>query len=136
MNAQSVRPIDPPRPRVRVRTDRDPWYRQFWPWFLIALPASSVVFSFATLFVALRGADTVLPHQGDSASWSAPREPARVREAPSATASMERKTAAQATHLPPANAPAPSKAPAHARELPPAAGADVDRDAHDRPGQP
>ncbi|MFO1352399.1 MAG: FixH family protein [Gammaproteobacteria bacterium] len=29
-----------------------PWYRQFWPWFLIALPASAVVAGFATLFIA------------------------------------------------------------------------------------
>jgi len=26
-----------------------PWYKQFWPWFLIALPASVVVGSFVTL---------------------------------------------------------------------------------------
>ncbi len=26
-----------------------PWYKQFWPWFLIALPASVVVASFVTL---------------------------------------------------------------------------------------
>lgn len=37
-----------------------PWYRQFWPWFLIALPAVSVVFSFATLSVALRHGDTLV----------------------------------------------------------------------------
>ena len=53
-----------------------PWYRQFWPWFLIVLPASSVVFSFATLYVAIRHADEVMPHEGDSSSCSAPREPA------------------------------------------------------------
>lgn len=26
-----------------------PWYKQFWPWFLIALPATVVVASFVTL---------------------------------------------------------------------------------------
>ncbi len=26
-----------------------PWYKQFWPWFLIALPASVVVASLITV---------------------------------------------------------------------------------------
>ena len=29
-----------------------PWYLQFWPWFLIALPATVVVASFVTLYIA------------------------------------------------------------------------------------
>lgn len=37
-----------------------PWYRQFWPWFVIALPAASVLFSFATLAVAVRNADSLV----------------------------------------------------------------------------
>lgn len=37
-----------------------PWYRQFWPWFLIAVPALSVVGGVATLFVAIRHADSVV----------------------------------------------------------------------------
>lgn len=49
-----------------------PWYRQFWPWFLIALPAVSVVFSFATLYIAVSGADEVLPHEGQFNSFTAP----------------------------------------------------------------
>jgi len=28
-----------------------PWYKQFWPWFLILLPLSAVIGSFATLIV-------------------------------------------------------------------------------------
>lgn len=28
-----------------------PWYKQFWPWFLILLPLSAVIGSFATLLV-------------------------------------------------------------------------------------
>lgn len=58
--------------RSRLRTDSRPWYRQFWPWFLILLPATSVVFSFVTLYIALRDADEVMPHEGDSTSYSAP----------------------------------------------------------------
>jgi hypothetical protein len=69
--------VSAPHAHVRQRLDRTPWYRQFWPWFLIGLPAVSVVFSFATLFIALRDADSVIPHEGDSTSYAAPREPAR-----------------------------------------------------------
>lgn len=32
----------------------EPWYRQFWPWFLIALPATVVLASFFTLWLAIR----------------------------------------------------------------------------------
>ncbi len=31
----------------------EPWYKQFWPWFLIALPASVVVAGFITLAIAI-----------------------------------------------------------------------------------
>jgi hypothetical protein len=31
----------------------EPWYRQFWPWFIIALPASAVIASFITLWLAI-----------------------------------------------------------------------------------
>lgn len=34
-----------------------PWYRQFWPWFLIALPASAVIAGIATLFIAMHEPD-------------------------------------------------------------------------------
>lgn len=29
-----------------------PWYKQFWPWFLIFLPASAVVAGLTTLYIA------------------------------------------------------------------------------------
>jgi len=75
MNTSSTGIVAPPLPRVRLRTDSRPWHRQFWPWFLIALPAISVVFSFATLYIAVSGADEVIPHEGDSSSFSAPEQP-------------------------------------------------------------
>lgn len=34
-----------------------PWYRQFWPWFIIALPFTAVVASIATLIIAARDPD-------------------------------------------------------------------------------
>jgi hypothetical protein len=36
--------------------DTLPWYRQFWPWFIIALPTTAVIASFATLFIAVTNA--------------------------------------------------------------------------------
>lgn len=37
--------------------DTKPWYRQFWPWFLIALPGSVIVASMVTIYLALQDAD-------------------------------------------------------------------------------
>ncbi len=42
--------------------DRDtlPWYRQFWPWFIIFLPASAVVASLYTVSLAYRTTDSLV----------------------------------------------------------------------------
>jgi hypothetical protein len=37
-----------------------PWYRQFWPWFLMALPASAVVAGLATVFIAVMHQDNLV----------------------------------------------------------------------------
>lgn len=42
------------------REDELPWYRQFWPWFLILMPTVVVVAALATLFVANRHADDLV----------------------------------------------------------------------------
>ncbi|MEJ2142731.1 MAG: FixH family protein [Gammaproteobacteria bacterium] len=34
-----------------------PWYRQFWPWFLIAFPATAVVAGIATIIIAVKSDD-------------------------------------------------------------------------------
>jgi hypothetical protein len=34
-----------------------PWYKQFWPWFLIAFPAIAVVAGIATMLIALDDPD-------------------------------------------------------------------------------
>jgi len=44
----------------RVRTDSKPWYKQFWPWFIIAIPASSVAAGMVMLHLAIDGADTLV----------------------------------------------------------------------------
>lgn len=39
------------------------WYRQFWPWFLIALPLSVVIAGFSTLFIALENPHSMVDDQ-------------------------------------------------------------------------
>ena len=34
-----------------------PWYRQFWPWFIMALPFTAVIASFITLIIAAHDPD-------------------------------------------------------------------------------
>ena len=42
------------------REDDQPWYKQFWPWFLIALPGSVVIAGLTTVGIALRNADDLV----------------------------------------------------------------------------
>lgn len=39
------------------REDTEPWYRQFWPWFLISLPLSVVIASIVTINIAIQSND-------------------------------------------------------------------------------
>lgn len=42
------------------REDSEPWYQQFWPWFLILLPATVVVAGISMVFIANEGADDLV----------------------------------------------------------------------------
>jgi uncharacterized protein len=42
------------------REDSKPWYQQFWPWFLIALPAIVVIAGVNMVFIASEGADDLV----------------------------------------------------------------------------
>jgi len=42
-----------PQNSEQVQEPVEPWYRQFWPWFIIALPASAVIASFISLWLAV-----------------------------------------------------------------------------------
>ncbi len=42
------------------REDTEPWYRQFWPWFLIALPSTAVIAGFYTLWLASQTTDSLV----------------------------------------------------------------------------
>lgn len=37
-----------------------PWYKQFWPWFIIALPAAVVVAGITTVFIAINNEDSLV----------------------------------------------------------------------------
>jgi hypothetical protein len=39
------------------REDSQPWYRQFWPWFLISIPAGTVVAAMFTINLAVVSSD-------------------------------------------------------------------------------
>ena len=47
------------------REDTEPWYRQFWPWFIIALLSSSVIAGLTTVWIALQTSDSLVV-QSDS----------------------------------------------------------------------
>jgi hypothetical protein len=53
----SERPI---RDRPFGRTDAAPWYRHFWPWFLISIPAAAVAGSILTGILAGRNRDSLV----------------------------------------------------------------------------
>ena len=44
----------------RDAIDNLPWYRQFWPWVLIGLPATVVVAGLTTVWIAASGADSLV----------------------------------------------------------------------------
>lgn len=46
--------------RPLPQTDSKPWHRQFWPWFLIALPAAVVVAALWTAYIANQHADDLV----------------------------------------------------------------------------
>ncbi|BAZ92796.1 hypothetical protein TspCOW1_23480 [Thiohalobacter sp. COW1] len=37
-----------------------PWYKQFWPWFLISLPLSAVIGGIATLIIAMHSPNAMV----------------------------------------------------------------------------
>jgi hypothetical protein len=42
------------------KEDVQPWFRQFWLWFLITLPGVVVIASFITLYIAVSGRDSLV----------------------------------------------------------------------------
>lgn len=42
------------------QTDTKPWYKQFWPWFLITIPVISMILSITMLNLALNTEDSLV----------------------------------------------------------------------------
>lgn len=40
--------------------DTTPWYKQFWPWFVIALPLSAVIAGLTTVYIANKDPDSIV----------------------------------------------------------------------------
>lgn len=55
------------------REDDKPWYRQFWPWFIIALPAASVVGGLSTVWIAMQTTDSLVIQSDDGVQAAAAR---------------------------------------------------------------
>ena len=47
------------------REDTQPWYRQFWPWFIIALLSSSVIAGLTTVWIAMQTTDSLVVKSDD-----------------------------------------------------------------------
>ena len=67
--------------------DVKPWYRQFWPWFLICLPASAVIASLYTVSLAVRTTDSLIVSSEDGMDVVAERQ--RAAEGLPATSVLE-----------------------------------------------
>lgn len=63
------------------REDTKPWYRQFWPWFLISLPAAVVVASMITIGIALDSADGLVKDDYYKEGLAIHRDAARFKMA-------------------------------------------------------
>ena len=61
--------------------DVKPWYRQFWPWFLICLPGSAVIASLYTLSLAVRTTDSLIVSSDDGMDVVAERHLTAERQA-------------------------------------------------------
>ncbi|MDX1461386.1 MAG: FixH family protein [Xanthomonadales bacterium] len=57
----------------------EPWYRQFWPWVLIAIPAAAVIGSMIVLWLAVSRPDPLVVEPGQ---YQQIRDELRAQDAP------------------------------------------------------
>ena len=68
-----------PRQTTLKREDTKPWYRQFWPWFIISLPAASVIGGLTTVWISLQTTDSLVLQSDDGVRNASDRHIAAVR---------------------------------------------------------
>ena len=61
------------------REDTKPWYRQFWPWFIISLPAASVIGGLTTVWISLQTTDSLVIQSEDGVRKASDRRIAAQR---------------------------------------------------------
>ena len=66
---------------AEMRGSPSPWYRQFWPWFLIAVPAAAVVMGITTILLALHEPDGLVSDDYYREGLAVNRDLERDREA-------------------------------------------------------
>ena len=59
--------------------DTTPWYRQFWPWFIIAIPASAVVGGLTTVWISTQTTDSLVLRSEDGVRNASDRRIAAER---------------------------------------------------------
>lgn len=42
------------------QAEKQPWYKQFWPWFIISIPLASVIAGIFMIVISIDGADTLV----------------------------------------------------------------------------
>ncbi|MCF6264334.1 MAG: FixH family protein [Xanthomonadales bacterium] len=61
----------------KQQLDTEPWYKQFWPWFIMALPMAAVIASISTLVIAIKNPDYLVIKKSEQQSISAEMRPAK-----------------------------------------------------------
>ena len=69
--------------------DDKPWYKQFWPWFIMALPASAVIAGITTVFIAYDNADSLVVDDYYKEGKAINMRTARIKEAQNRGYSVE-----------------------------------------------
>lgn len=75
-----------------ARRDDKPWYKQFWPWFIISLPAISVIASLTTLWIAISHPDSTVPNDHENRFLET-----RIKAQPATGATINKKTGKSGT---------------------------------------
>jgi len=63
------------------REDTKPWYKQFWPWFIISIPGGTIVAAMFTIWLAVSESDTLVKDNYYKEGLAVNRDLARERVA-------------------------------------------------------